>query len=826
MRNNFPNVIAFVLLAVGITAGWWYIDKTFFPPPPPPPPDPTEPLRVIPREVAATLSGTIAVSLPPLSATRPYTTLPVPEPVAPKVAEKPAAPTPAAEQGEPHALIALGDDRFFLKVLLTTQGGGVQQVVVQPFPQANRLGLRDLAPDGSTRPLHLIPGYLRPLGKSLKDEPEHIDLQANWSEESFAKGDKPGPVAHAEKLSRPSYALMHYLSKDDHARPRDAEGRVRVEDERFPVATLADRHWKVAKISQPASTGGDDEANPWEVVFETELDAPYFVKIRKTYTLNPRDFDFQLHVDVEALPGRVKEVGPFQYQLSGPVGIPIEGEWYTYTYRNAYVGWLDYKGNPRRSFDDAASIQIKAGGEKILKADNQFCYAAIATQYFASALAIDGETDPWSYVRAIREDLPTDPEEKLGTPYENNRRFMYDISFAAVAAPLDLAPGQTVRHDYAVYNGPVKVRLLKQLSGEREVADEVVARYRERYHLDTMTDYHSPHFFGRVANFLWWSDIIIASTNLMHGVLGRLHSVVGNWGLSIMLLTVLVRLCLILPSRRQQMITVQMQAKIATIKPDLEKIQEKYKDDFLRQQQEKAVLFKKAGISHVGQLGGCLLLFLQMPIFMGLYFCLQESVFFRLQEFLWIPNLAAPDMLVWWSEDIPLISSTANRFGEFSFVYLGPFFNILPVFAVSLFWVQQKLTMPPPTSDMEEQQRKMMKYMLIVTAFFFYKVAAGLCLYFIISGLWTLLERSLIPKPKPKPFDPDAANTNGGTGPGDENRTPGLFARLQKKMQERVEEMQRQAEGQRQIINNPQNQPPRPSAADKAQQRKNKKKKK
>ena len=59
------------------------------------------------------------------------------------------------------------------------------------------------------------------------------------------------------------------------------------------------------------------------------------------------------------------------------------------------------------------------------------------------------------------------------------------------------------------------------------------------------------------------------------------------------------------------------------------------------------------GVNPFAAMGGCLLLIAQMPVMMGLYFCLQESVFFRLEPFLWVNNLAAPDMLIWWGEHIP-----------------------------------------------------------------------------------------------------------------------------------------------------------------------------
>jgi YidC/Oxa1 family membrane protein insertase len=830
MRNNLQNVFAFVLLAAGLTAGWWYIDKSFFPKPPPPEPKPEERLSAIHRELAAALVGTAPAAAPPLTFTRSYIT--PPKPPEPKELPKPAATPPT--QSEPHALISLGDDSFFLKVLLTNTGGGVQQVLLRKFEDASRLGLPVKAPDGTPRPLTIIPGYLRPLGKFLKDEPQHYDLVPNFDEGAFRGQRKPGPVAFETKLSAPSYALLHYPSKDDPARPRDEHGKPRPEDDNFPLATLGERNWKVVDVQQPKGESG----MPWVVAFEAELGDPYFVRIRKTYTLHPKEYDFRLKVEVRGLPGRRAESGVLRYQLTGPVGMPIEGEWYTSTSRNVYVGWLDGSGNPQRTLDDAASIQYMAGGPQIRKpADGRFRYAAVGTQYFASALALDSEEkDAWDYVRPVREDLPTDPPEKLGQPWELERRFLYDVSFRAVSPLLDLKVGQALTNEFAVYNGPIKVRLLSQLAGEDAIQPDVVKRYLETYHLETMTDYHSPTWIGRFANFIWWSDIVIASTNIMHSVLAWLHSMVGSWGVSIMLLTVLVRLCLFVPSRHQQKITADMQAKIAVLKPDLDRIQEKYKDDFLRQQQAKSELFRENGISHTGQMRGCLLLFAQMPIMMGLYFCLQESVFFRLQEFLWMPNLAAPDMLAWWSEHIPLISSPGNRFGDFSFLYLGPFFNVLPMFAVVLFWVQQKLTMPPPTNDMEEQQRKMMKYMLIVTGLFFYKVAGGLCLYFIVSGLWTLAERRLIPKPKTKPVSGLApgtggTGTGGGSGPeadGGGGKPPGLMGRFRQRLQERLEEMQRQAEGQRQIVNRPgesQQQPARPTAGERAERRKKKKRK-
>ena len=76
-----------------------------------------------------------------------------------------------------------------------------------------------------------------------------------------------------------------------------------------------------------------------------------------------------------------------------------------------------------------------------------------------------------------------------------------------------------------LYQGPVKVRLLKQLEGAQAVPEETVNRYRDDLDLQTLTDAPSPNWLGRFANFLFWTDIVIAFTNLIHSLLGLLSQV-------------------------------------------------------------------------------------------------------------------------------------------------------------------------------------------------------------------------------------------------------------------------------------------------------------
>jgi YidC/Oxa1 family membrane protein insertase len=340
------------------------------------------------------------------------------------------------------------------------------------------------------------------------------------------------------------------------------------------------------------------------------------------------------------------------------------------------------------------------------------------------------------------------------------RRQVDDITVRAVSNTLKLTPGKHIVHKYLLYHGPSKVRLLAQFTGDEAVAGDLVDRYADQLHLSTLTDYRSAGPFGAISSTIRLTDLLILTTGWMHWLLYWLHVLVPNYGLTIILLTLIVRGSMFPISRRTAQLSIKMQA----LAPEMKKVQEKYKDDPQAKTAAMMELYRKHGVN---PLGSCLPLMLQMPFFLGLYYCLQESIHFRLAGFLWMDNLAAPDMLLRWGEGIWMISDPDNMFGSFlSFLYLGPYFNILPVFAVTLMFLQQKMLTPPPADEQQEMQQKMMKYMFIFMGIFFYKVAAGLCVYFIASSLWGLAERKMLPKKKPVVATTATGQSGGGGGGG------------------------------------------------------------
>jgi YidC/Oxa1 family membrane protein insertase len=351
------------------------------------------------------------------------------------------------------------------------------------------------------------------------------------------------------------------------------------------------------------------------------------------------------------------------------------------------------------------------------------------------------------------------------------RRQFDDFTVRVVSNVLTLKPGESVTHKYVLYHGPSKVMLLRQFTGDEAVDSELVDRYADTLNLRTLTDYRSAGFFGWISSKIFWTNILLTTTTWMHWLLYWLHYLVGSYGLTIMLLTLLVRGAMFPISRRSAMLSLKMQA----LAPEMRKVQEKYKDDPQAKTAAIMELYRKHGVN---PFGSCLPMVMQLPFFLGLYYCLQESIHFRLAPFLWIDNLAAPDMAVYWGHGIPIISDPDNMSGSFlSFLYLGPYLNVLPILAVALMLIQQKMMTPPPADEQQEMQQKMMKYMFVFIGIMFYKVAAGLCIYFVISSLWGLAERKMLPK---KLTGPGTAPANGPAPSGGAPRGKGKPARKDK----------------------------------------------
>lgn len=215
------------------------------------------------------------------------------------------------------------------------------------------------------------------------------------------------------------------------------------------------------------------------------------------------------------------------------------------------------------------------------------------------------------------------------------------------------------------------------------------------------------------------------------GFLDFLHGVVGNWGVAIIILTLCVRSLLFPLNRRMQTSMARHATKMKRVQPKIDAIKKKYENDPKRLRQEQARIFQEEGA--MPPIGGCLPVFLQIPIFFGLFNALRVSFDLRQEPFFgWIKDLSQPDQLMRIDLPFPIIEQIE-------------YLNLLPILMVVL-WVGQQKVVPKPATDNEQarQMQKMMMWMPIMFGVFLYNYAAGLSLYMITTSAFGIMEYTVI----------------------------------------------------------------------------------
>ncbi len=265
------------------------------------------------------------------------------------------------------------------------------------------------------------------------------------------------------------------------------------------------------------------------------------------------------------------------------------------------------------------------------------------------------------------------------------------------------------------------------------------------------TDVLASHGLGEAIEYGWFPAIAKPLGYILH----FFYQISRNYGLAIIMLTVCVRGAMF-PLGRKAAMNAQ---RMSELQPELAKINEKYKDNMEKRAKAMQELYAKHNFK---PLAGCLPMFIQLPIFIGLYRCLSVDISLRQAPLIpgvsWCSNLAGPDQLIDWSGWMPEFLAGRGT------GWLGPYFNILPMVTVGLFLLQQKMLMPKATDEQTRMTQNMMQIMTVFMGVLFFKVPSGLCIYFITSSLWSLVERKLIKRITP--VKPSIASEGGGGGSG------------------------------------------------------------
>ncbi len=386
-----------------------------------------------------------------------------------------------------------------------------------------------------------------------------------------------------------------------------------------------------------------DGANEISLVLEAEENG---VKLVKTYTF--RRGDYTIGLKNEVVNGSAAPIAPTLYvQLVRDGNMPEGTTKFSRTFTGPAV-YTDADKFQKLTFENIA----KGKAEHATKADNG--WVAMVQHYFVSALV---------------------PPEKAPREIFTDK---VAANLYAVGTKLPLgtiAPGATRNMDVKLYSGPQESALLDKVDPS----------------LELVKDYG---MFTIIAKPIFW-------------LLEQIHKVLGNWGWTIIVFTILMKLAFFPLSAA----SYRSMGKMKQVTPKMTAIRERYKADPQKMNQAMMELYKTEKIN---PLGGCLPILIQMPVFIALYWVLLAVVEMRNAPWLgWIQDLASPD----------------------------PYFILPVLMAVSMF-IQTKLNPKPP----DPMQAKVMMFMPLIFSAMFFFFPSGLVLYYVVNNVLSITQQWVITK--------------------------------------------------------------------------------
>ncbi|MED6320205.1 MAG: membrane protein insertase YidC [Pseudomonadota bacterium] len=367
------------------------------------------------------------------------------------------------------------------------------------------------------------------------------------------------------------------------------------------------------------------------------------LSVTKTFTFTKGQYDVNVSYNVENGTGSAATVQPYA-QLKQVMEFEDDSNMFMPTYRGAAFSTEDDRYQ-KYSFDEIEDDNLR----ETTKAG----WVGMLEHYFVSA---------W---------VPS--QEQTNTLYSRNLKNQYAV--IGVLSPSEsVAPGETKTLASTLYMGPKDQESLAKIARG----------------LDLTVDY---------GILFWISQPLFA-------LLTFLHSLVNNWGVAIILITIVVKGAMYWLTKKQY----ESMARMRNLAPKMQQLKDRFGDDRQKMSQAMMELYRK---EKVNPMGGCLPLLLQMPIFLALYWVLMESVELRHADFvLWITDLSTKD----------------------------PYF-VLPILTGASMYLLQKLQ---PTTITDPMQQKIMQWMPVAMSVFFLWFPAGLVLYWLVSNVITLVQAKMI----------------------------------------------------------------------------------
>lgn len=397
-------------------------------------------------------------------------------------------------------------------------------------------------------------------------------------------------------------------------------------------------------------------------VLEFVLNLDEYRQIKKTFTFYQDRYDISMKIDLRN------------------VGDLIDGSYYYLTWRS---GVESTEPDLKADMQNAKAYALQGDNKEDFNVDERFeqkqlgsyptDWVAIKTKYFTVAVIPQGVKGQG--VRFIGEQVEKPNEEE---PW---KKYGFDLK-------MPFNERQSKTDNYTLYFGPLDYDIIKSYGFELEQIIDL-----------------GPSIFRPFGKFVLWS-------------FRWLHSFIPNYGWVIVIFSILIKLMLFPLTKKSYKSMKEMQA----LQPIMQELNEKYKDNAQKKQQEVMKLYKEYGVN---PLGGCIPMVLQMPLLIALFNVFRSTIELRGASFIWwITDLARPDTVAILPFTIPLYGNTLN---------------ILPLFMGVTMFIQQKISMKDP------KQKAMVYFMPLFLTLLFNSFPSGLNLYYALFNILSIMQEKLIP---------------------------------------------------------------------------------
>ena len=403
---------------------------------------------------------------------------------------------------------------------------------------------------------------------------------------------------------------------------------------------------------------------------------PAPVEIKKTYTFKSDEYMVELAIEFTSLTGKAVNFNSNGYAYSLGFGPQIGPQFTKLDNREDFRHYVSLNGNKKKK----ATKLTKSDMTKAVEGRN--IWSAISGKYFA----IIGITDATEYVTTFSQ-LPVAGQE-------NASRMFFSRPVVKSTNIIDT---------FKFYIGPKSSSELRRYDSA-----DTNGFGMTKMELDRVLD--SGAILGWLQAILKW-------------LLVSFHKLIPNYGVAIILLTIVVKIVLYPLTKK----SFESSAKMSALSPKMKEIQDKYKNNPQKLNAELAALYKREGVS---PLSGCFPILLQMPIFFALYGLLNSFFELRGAGFLepWITDLSQPDS-VW-------------NFAPTSILFIGSDIRLLPILMAVSQIISSKLMQPAGASGgsgQQQNQMKMMTYaMPVIFLFVLYDVSSGLLLYWTMTNILSI----------------------------------------------------------------------------------------